>query len=413
MSVLSTKNLITPGQRTLKDAVGTAWARSSSLDTIGSILEYEWQTYSQHTQRFSQTLSRPAIDRLAKTVYVAQQVLPYASSTIRATTNGQYIVRLPADVTHVCSLQIGTLVLDYGADFTIEDNLLILRVKQVPDTDHLIFKGLSVLLNSTLDFWSHPLGYREHSPHSLRFLKALHYCHQQAASWYGLCELLAAAVEVPCVSSPGQVVDILERPGFPAIVVTTTEMLVGSPGDLPTVRLKQQVAPGDFVFDSLRFHSFQDPLPIWLNQLTVGPNYFDIQAKIVRPLTITTTPATPVTVQSTDNLVHLQLPWSGDLSDQTRLYNRSKEREREVGNTLAESLAPGRSEAEWATTELNWLEALWSTWLRHGASVSLLKDKPSAAVLSRLAQVRRVIPPWTTHFIQFLQPPDAHHHDLC
>lgn len=414
MKLLSPTSVLSPGQTTLRSLCGTAWLQSDSREIIGSVLEYEQQMYGQHTAKLAKSASLPAIDRIDPVEYQAYQFIRLTPSSVQQSQSGQQAIAIPGDILYVNSVVVNNRHFDYGVDYAIAGDRLIFKgVPSLRGARYIELRGVNRLGRCPLEFWSQPLDYREHLPGTWRFLRALHRCHQAPASRYTLCELLASAVEVPCVTSTGEVTEVIERSSLPPIVVTTAEMLVGRLGDTPTVDVGQPLAPGDFVFDSLRFHDFQESLPIWLNQLTVPPSYFDTAAGVSSPLTISTTSSVPSDVSTTQGLVHLQLPWTGDANSIAGLYARSVEVELAQGKTLAEALIPGRSAADWETTELNWLDALWSTWLRHGASVSLLRDKPTSTTLSRLSQVRRAIPPWTTHFIQFMHPADETGHAFC
>ncbi len=412
--LITSLNSLSPGQQTLKSRSGTAWLQSESRGVIGSVLEYEQQAYAQRTWRLSQAASMAAIDRLGDVEFVAYCEVPVLADSLQFSQAGQVAIRLPADVLYVNSIELDRQRLDNGSGYHLDSGYLILDTDfPIRKASQFVMIGVQRLSRNPLDFWSHPLQYREHLPNTWRFMRALHRCQQQAACWHSLCELLAAAVDAPCVSKAGRVIEILESDDLPPTVVTTAEMLVGKLGDLPTVDLGQLVAPGDFVFDSIRFHNFQESLPVWLNQLTIAPNYFDAGSGVTSPLTISSATLVPADVQTTGQLIHVKLPWTGDAVSQDNLFAYGKQLEISADRSLAAALLPQLSATQWETTELNWLAALWSTWLRHGASVSLIRDKPTPDTLRRLSQVRRVIPPWTTHFIQFLQPEDNQAQAFC
>lgn len=410
MQVLDAHRFLASGRQATLDKSGTAWpSEGQTADLLSALGEYREQQLAEQLETTLHLTHRRRIADVQDSQYSSYCLVQSPRDPFIARGHRGFLLQLPDGLSDVDQIVYNGARYESLRDFAQSGKYLIF------DSSVPMFQGreFAVLCasrqtNALTNFWSNVLAYRDVSPGADRFYRAIHACAQTTFSQASLCELLAAAVGVPCVKVQSTVQQVIPARDWlhGPLVITEHETLAGGQSDIATVSEGDTVYPGDLVYNSLRFVDFQAGLPNWLTELTIPSRYLGYFG--FGPVTFSTETSPAAGFDTQDNLLHLYPYVTGDTKDVAKFHSEQSKRERLTGVTLAQFLTnkANPQASEIAAVDLNWLEVLWSTWLKFGVSASVVRDKPTDTVLRRLGQVRRVTPPWITHLIQYLQPPE-------
>mgnify|MGYP000060361713 CR=1 FL=1 len=407
--VVSPAGMLADGQAELLARSGTAWrADESNLELLGAVAEARDQQLAETRVGLASAIQRHVIDRSADLHPLAYRyvVLDRPSFVNQA---GEQVIELPHAVQRVDAVKIKDVIYESLLDYRQHGNYLVFSGK-LPPCSEIECYNLSLHRGHVSRFWGSVFNYHDAEPGAERFYLALHNLQQTTCSPASFAELLGACFDVPTVTRPGTVVEVVHRARYGPVIVTDQETIVGRPSDIALVEPGQSVEIGQFVFDSLRLHDFQYRPPVWLSSLTIPPNYFSGQ--ITGPLTFSSAPQVAAGVTIGTAGLHVKIPCSGLAADRQAFHDQFVASELLQRSTLANFIDGAETEAGWLSRERNWLEVLWSIWLRGGVSVSVVRDRPTGLQLRRYGQLRRAVPPWTSHLVQFLQPPEQYN-EFC
>lgn len=407
MNNLSPAGQLSRGRRAVLASSGSAWGQEgNSVELLATVGEYREQRLAELTSGRATADQREIVDHTSDYAYVAYRTVRLSRPIFTDAQTGQSVAELPIDIVRADAVRCQGVYLESLLDFTQTGRHLVFGSTQPAVTELTLYRAV-VRTGLLSNFWGNVFHYHDAGLSSDRFYRALHRTALTTGTQAAFCELLGAAFDVPCCSIGGTVEQVIERDRFASLVITDQETLAGQPGDLATCQVGDVLQPGDFVFDSLRFHDFIEQPPGWLTELTIPREFFP--TGIQGAMRITATPSVPFGVSvDADGRPHVQIPWDAEVSQDLTLFNSLlRQYEEDSGNLLADVLLPGWDSVDvLVATEFDWLNVLWSIWLRRRASVSLVRDRPDASQLHRYRQLRRALPPWTTHLVQFLQPPE-------
>ncbi|GIW89582.1 MAG: hypothetical protein KatS3mg109_0014 [Pirellulaceae bacterium] len=190
-------------------------------------------------------------------------------------------------------------------------------------------------------------------------------------------------------------------------VFGSEESFHGLPGDQVLVGVGDAVQPGDDLFISLRhWDAVEERPPAWVSSLKVPGRYFSPHIQGVLEFS---NAVQPLTVNPVNGKLEVTFPVTGDSSDVVRFFEFVRQREAELGYTLADFLA-GEKDASVGQLPSSYspLLLIWELWLRFGGSVTFTSVTPDLRLIRDLQMLRRAVPPWQTHILQFSDPvPDA------
>jgi hypothetical protein len=419
--ILSPLVRTSPDGETILSKSGTAWTEDSSTGRlIKSLGEYREQKLRSQLDHEAHFLQMRAIDRLEDLHYECFCEISLAKPSFFTATDTSNLLRtvveLPAHIEHVEWIEHQGARYEFGRDYTLKGEFLEFRPRfGFIKLGSLNAFGVSMGRDYTKSFWSAVFAYPDYSPRVMDVHRAVHAASQSAFGIKALMRLVGAALSIDVVSQECTVVDIKSKYGSP-IVVTDKQTLHGIAADTPTVLIGDKLHPGDTVFDSLRLVDATSPLPSWFTELKIPSRFFNYKGG---PVSITSTeqPAAGYDVDPATGMVHLKIPVEGEVSDISAFHEAMAAREKETEYTIAEFLkgqknvSPAQA-SQLASVNLDWLQVLWSIWLRFGVSISVVRDAPTDIQLARLSQVRRIMPPWFAHIFHFLDPAsDAN--DFC
>lgn len=417
--MLSSASLISPGAREVRSQSGTAWLEGTQTQLILEQLgEYREQSYRDNMNTLSQLMQRHVIGRTGDYTYVSYVDVTSERPAFTNASNPGPILQLPYWIKSVDQIVIEGQTYERLRDYR-QDGSYLLFTGSTPlfSAQRLGCFGVKAHTGTLSEFWSRVFGYYDVSPGSDRFYRALHKAVQTTYSTLTLMELLAAALDLDVIEQESTVLSVkTSSDSSQVIVVTDTKTLHGGAEDTPVVVAGDKLFPGDTGFDSLRLLDTSSPLPSWFTELKLPRRYFSYSP--IGEISVTSVPQPPVGYSLTGSQVHIEVPLSADAQAVAEFNAKLKLRETETGYSLASYLAQKDSLSvadvdSLLATNFDWLGVLWSTWLRFGVSISVVRALPSEVALRRLTQVRRIVPPWLTHVVHFLTPPDDPNDLFC
>lgn len=408
MSLASTalatyESALATAPKQIAKASGSCWT-GDSADLIGQLGYWLSSQLSTHSQRRVEQLTLSKFSSPSREIHLETGFIPFVKPP---TPRGSvWLCQVPDWLVSVDQIQIGSRILDRGADFRLSGNLLIV-------SDNVVSSGVVGwnIVGQTFQpqrFWANVLGFTDFHPGSLKFYHAVVRAGRDGLTHRTLADLVSAATGVDCVRVDSIVREIrTANPNFPhPMIITDHETISGPHSDVAVVSVGDRVAAGDFVFSSVRLWDCQEPVPTFINQLKIWPSYFSFDG--TGPVTLTSTPSAP-TFQTIDGKTRTRYSLTGDIYDVAAYFAAQDAREDASGISFAQVLARDPSPVIASlTAPQNWIEVLWDIWLRHGAVVTYISSNEAVApeVDFRLQQIRRCIPPWITHLIQYVPSPN-------
>lgn len=246
------------------------------------------------------------------------------------------------------------------------------------------------------------------SPLNHLAVRAVHDSYVNGASELTLRKFISGATLSPITEEAETVVAVLIRDGR-YVVVTDKRSYKGLPGDTAVVTVGQKLLPGDFMFDSVRFTTFENGLvPDWLKYVEFPKTYFGTNDSI----SIETGPLATTYANDAAGLTYPMFDVIARQDDLAKFWSLFSG----IANTAAPSLtariAAGHglpAIGKWPTNQTNLpqivdiLSYLAQSWLRYGVSVSQIKHKYSTPEMRALLRnVGQVVPPWVSHIVQYV-----------
>lgn len=383
---------------TLLRRAGTFWSLSSNQEQF---------------QRLMEVLAWRHVERVAEVMQLRQRYLLTGGSDVvyRAYSEGTLEIEsspvgvfgvLPQEAVGVAKIRMQDgQELVHGRDFVMTDVPGVIELmEQIPAGNHLVsLEGLLIVTGDFSKFWQIVLKSKTDGLQDGYALRSFVDYSQYDNSDERFRVLVGDMLGVFRPRESQQVVDV-RTIGDAVWVFGEKESFRGLQGDTAIVTPGDWLEPGDDVFASLRHWdaAFERP-PAWLSVLKVPGRYFSPHVEGVLEFSNN---LEPVTVTIVDGKPRVTFPVSGDSRDVSAFFDFVRKREAELGYTLAEWMAGVENpETYQIPSTYSPVMALWGLWLRFGGSATFTSVEPTLDLIRRLQLIRRAVPPWQTHIVQF------------
>lgn len=406
---LSAENAVSPvsGENLLKRQ-GSMWSYlSEDKQAMEDLSEIRALSLREETDHQRSLNLRHQIHEASDFAYSARSQI-----TLKRVSKNPPTYAMPRSIVSLTGLFSGSYK-EHGRDFIIENGRIrFFEPIDLGDSPRVYARGVYRFVGDVTGFWSKLLGQPTPETSWGGMYRNLYDGLVAQPSELQLRRLVAAVFEVPVVQHPGRVLHVRTDKRRP-IIVTDKETLVGAIDDTPAVAVNALVAPGDLVFESVRFHDFScGKAPSWISVLRIPPRYFI--RDIAKPIEFSNL-SQSVTATTVGNRIRIRFPITADDSaDAVAFWAFVDTQEIKLGYGLAQLLTNHpRPTIDMIPSTCVPLSILWSLWLNLGVSVSVVRIKPTTEHLGRLALLRRLVPPWLTHFIHFDQTEPRPYDFLC
>jgi len=245
-------------------------------------------------------------------------------------------------------------------------------------------------------------------PNYARLLEALFSAAVRGANHHATAQVLAAALDVPCVLEPTETVVDLAADARGQLVLTDQHVYRFAAGANVLVTIGQQVHQDDPLTDAVRLWEPRRGVPPpWLSSLSLGPGF--LLTDLSAPLTFSNTVVPLVVETGVSGFTRVSWALGGNPADVTTFFNDLHSRGVAAGATLATYLDTrqvrvGQPDATMLPATINPLTFLFANVLRDNCLVVGTRpsqDGPGALVpaLSLAALLRQVMPPQAAAFI--------------
>lgn len=387
---------------------GSMWSLlAEDQKQLGTLAEIRALAMRSVLDRKRSLATRHLIDSTSDFVYEAR-----ARVTLRQVSKSPAVYSTPAGVIDFGSFY-SRKYFEAGRDYRIDgDRVIFFDSVDLGERPRVYARGVYRYVGDLTNFWCRLLQLPTPERSWDRCLNASYRGIVKQTSELSLRDVIAAVFEVPVIRHPAKVIQVhTDRPR--PLVVTDRETLVGHDGDSPSVEVGQLVAPGDFVFESVRFHDFcLSKPPSWMSVLRVPPRYFP--KGISHPIQFSNQPQT-LTSSIVGGKIRVRFPiTAASNAERDRFWELVDEREEALGHGLAQFITnhPSPTLGQLPSQVIP-LQVIWSLWLNLGVSVSVVRLRPTTDHLGRLALIRRLVPPWLTHFIHFDQTEPQPYDRFC
>lgn len=387
---------------------GSVWRTlATDQDELGSLAEIRSLAMREVTDDIRSLQQRHLIEETSDFTYAARSQVQ-----LKRVSRSPSIYELPTSVVDFQAFYAGRYF-EAGRDFTIVGSRLRLTEdKDLGARPKVYARSVQKFTGNLTRFWCRLLGIPTPSTSNSRMLKAAYRGITGQPSELRLRELVAAVFDVPVVKHAAQVIKIDTAMPCP-VVITDKETLVSVEGDSVAVEEGDHVAPGDLLFDSVQFYDFSVTRPpAGLSSLRIPARYFP--ETIQHPIEIGNQTVS-FSVTQVGSRIRLRFPISADNStEEAAFWDYVDAQELRLGFGLAEIVSGNpKPQLSQVPGEGIPLQILWSLWLNLGVSVSVVRLKPTTEHLGRLALLRRLVPPWLTHFVHFDQTEPQPYDRFC
>jgi hypothetical protein len=246
-------------------------------------------------------------------------------------------------------------------------------------------------------------GYLSHAA-----IKSFREAIATGASELVLRQYISGAVNCPVAAGREKVEHIVSYDNT-YTVITDKQSYVGAKNDAPAVNIDDEVAEGDFLFSSVKFTTFEQGIPEWLEYLELPNTFFGTTGNV-----FISAGDLPVTyLEGEDGKLKVRFPIQAAESDHAIFWDKFDAAESVMSPRMSARIAflggsmitTDNLNGSQGTlpSEANILELLAKSWLRYTMSLAQVDvSRLTKRVSNLLRQIGEVVPPWVSHVMQYV-----------